>query len=56
MCRVVTLAGNEQRRKNWGLEALMGGQYSPGKKHLSRALEEASEPALWVVEGEGLQA
>lgn len=34
----------------------MGGQYSPGKKHLSRALEEASEPALWVVEGEGLQA
>ena len=40
--------------KNWGLEALMGGQNSPGKGHLSRALEEASEPALWVVEGKGL--
>ena len=39
--------------KNWGLEALMGGQNSPGKEHLSRALREASEPPLWVVEGEG---
>ena len=46
----------ERTEKNWGLEALMGGQNSPGKENLSRALEEASEPALWVVEGEGLQA
>lgn len=34
----------------------MGGQNSLGKGHLSRALEEASEPALWLVEGKELQA
>ena len=34
----------------------MGGQNSPGKEHLSRALREASEPPPWVVEGEGRQA